>query len=102
MLAEACTCEFGLFRISFFCFASAGEGTNCAANHFKNMRLVFNLAFCGSVAGNRYHMDCPAQAAQFDTCNEYVASQPEELNEAYWKVRGVFVYERTWERAWMK
>lgn len=83
-------------------YFSIGEGTNCPANKFKNMRLVFNLAFCGSVAGNRYWMDCPAQKQQFDTCNEYIASQPKELEEAYWKIRGVFVYERSWERAWMK
>jgi hypothetical protein len=40
------------------------------------MCLVFNLAFCGSVAGN-------------------------ELNEAYWKIRGVYVYEREWELSWL-
>ena len=30
-----------------------------------------------------------------------VASQPEELEDAYWKIRGVFVHERQWERAWL-
>ena len=77
-----------------------GEGTNCPASHFKNMRLVMNLAFCGSVAGNRYFMDCPKKFKKFKTCEQYVKSQPEELKEAYWKIRGVYVYEREWVRQW--
>ena len=73
-----------------------GEGTHCPSTHFRNMRLVINLAFCGSVAGNRYFMDCPKQFKEYKTCNEWVASDPEDLNEAYWKIRGVYVYERAW------
>jgi len=77
-----------------------GDGTNCPADHFRNMRLVINLAFCGSVSGNRYFMDCPKQFKKFKTCNEWVASDPDELKEAYWKIRGVYVYERAWEKQW--
>jgi len=77
-----------------------GEGTKCPSGHFRNMRLVINLAFCGSVSGNRYFMDCPEQFKKYKTCNEYVASDPEELKEAYWKIRGVYIYERAWERQW--
>lgn len=77
-----------------------GEGTNCPSGHFRNMRLVINLAFCGSVSGNRYFMDCPEKFKKFKTCNAYVKSDPEELKEAYWKIRGVYVYERAWERQW--
>lgn len=82
-------------------YFAVGEGTDCPASHFRQMRLVFNTAFCGSVAGNRFQLDCPAQAKQFDTCNEYIKSAPDEMNEAYWKLRGVFVYEREWERTWL-
>jgi hypothetical protein len=78
-----------------------GEGTNCPAEHFRNMRLVINLSFCGSVAGTRYFMDCPQKFKKFKTCNEWVASNPDELKEAYWKIRGVYVYEREWERQWV-
>jgi hypothetical protein len=82
-------------------YFAIGEGTDCSASHFRHMRLVFNLAFCGSVAGNRYQLDCPAQAKKFNTCNEWIQSEPEEMNEAYWKIRGVYVYEREWERTWI-
>ena len=65
------------------------------------MRLVFNLAFCGSVAGNRFQLDCPKQAKMFKTCNDWIKSDPPEINEAYWKIRGVYVYEREWKREWL-
>lgn len=82
-------------------FFAIGDGTDCPESHFRHMRLVFNLAFCGSVAGNRYQMDCKEQAKKFDTCNEWIKSDPSELDEAYWKLRGVYVYERRWERTWL-
>jgi len=77
-----------------------GDGTNCPSEHFRNMRLVINLAFCGSVAGTRYFMDCPKQFKKFKTCEKWVNSDPDELKEAYWKIRGVYVYEREWQRQW--
>ena len=68
------------------------------------MRIVLNTAFCGTVAGNRFFTDCPMQAAQFNvsddpvkSCNAWIASDPDEMAEAYWKIRGVHVYQRAWE-----
>ena len=82
-------------------YFAIGDETNCPSFHFKNMRLVFNQAFCGSVAGNRFEMDCPEQAQEFETCEDWIKSVPKEMDEAYWKIRGVYVYERAWERAWL-
>eukprot|EP00586_Coscinodiscus_wailesii_P010278 CAMPEP_0172498058 /NCGR_PEP_ID=MMETSP1066-20121228/108848_1 /TAXON_ID=671091 /ORGANISM="Coscinodiscus wailesii, Strain CCMP2513" /LENGTH=578 /DNA_ID=CAMNT_0013271175 /DNA_START=37 /DNA_END=1770 /DNA_ORIENTATION=+ len=81
-------------------YFAVGDDTSCPSSHFKNMRLVINLALCGSVSGNRYFMDCPKQFKQFPTCNQYIKSNPKELEEAYWKIRGVYVYERQWEKVW--
>lgn len=71
----------------------------------KNMRIVFNLAFCGNVAGNRFMTECPDEAAEFNvtsdpvkTCNAYIESDPDALEEAYWKIRGVYVYDRELEK----
>jgi hypothetical protein len=77
-----------------------GDNTNCAGSHFRNMRLVLNTAFCGSVAGNRFNLDCKNISKSFKTCNSYIKSRPKELDEAYWKIRGVYVYQRKWEKAW--
>jgi hypothetical protein len=85
-------------------YFAIGQGSGCSADHFQNMRIVFNLAFCGTVSGNRFFTDCPKQAESFQvekdpvlSCNAWIQSNPEELAEAYWKVRGVYVYERAWE-----
>mmetsp|Transcript_23763 Transcript_23763/g.35465 ORF Transcript_23763/g.35465 Transcript_23763/m.35465 type:complete len:485 (-) Transcript_23763:447-1901(-) len=84
-------------------YFAIGDESRCSSDHFQNMRIVFNLAFCGTVAGNRYFIDCPKQAELFTkaggwdpvgSCNEWIKSEPEELDEAYWKIRGVYVYER--------
>ncbi|GAX19489.1 hypothetical protein FisN_19Hh064 [Fistulifera solaris] len=84
-----------------YAYFAIGANSSCSSDHFSNMRLIFNLAFCGTVAGNRFVQDCPDLAAQFAvpddvvaTCNAYVASEPEALEEAYWKIRGVYVYQR--------
>ena len=53
---------------------------------------------------NRFAKDCPAEMRQFnvtndpiETCNQYIKSEPDALGEAYWKIRGVYVYEREME-----
>ncbi|KAL7511650.1 hypothetical protein ACHAXN_008557 [Cyclotella atomus] len=89
-----------------YAYFAIGDTTGCSADHFKNMRIVFNLAFCGNVAGNRFMTECPDEAAKFNvtndpvkTCNAYIESDPETLkDEAYWKIRGVYVYERELEQ----
>jgi len=94
-----------------YAYFAVGDETGCSADHFKNMRLVFNLAFCGNVAGNRFSRECPALAEEFNTtnpdsgahdpvltCNAYIKSDPKAMEEAYWKIKGVYVYEREYEQ----
>lgn len=78
-----------------------GDSTNCGGTKFRNMRLVLNTALCGSVAGNRFFLDCKNESKTFKTCNEYIKSRPDALRDAYWKIRGVYVYQRRWEKAWL-
>ena len=92
--------EWGVLPYAYF---AIGEATGCSADHFVNLRIVFNLAFCGNVAGNRYFGDCPKQSKLFRTkdndpiasCVEWIKSNPTELDEAYWAIRAVYVFERT-------
>mmetsp|Transcript_14551 Transcript_14551/g.21461 ORF Transcript_14551/g.21461 Transcript_14551/m.21461 type:complete len:449 (-) Transcript_14551:2029-3375(-) len=86
-----------------YAYFSIGDGSGCTDDHFKNMRLIFNTAFCGTVAGNRYFGDCPAEITNkynvnndaVLSCNAYVKSDAPELEEAYWKIRGVYIYQRS-------
>ena len=84
-----------------YAYFAVGEGTNCPASHFRHMRIVFNTAFCGSVAGNRFHLDCTEEAKNFSTCHEWIKSNPAQMEEAYWKIRGVYVFEREFQRRWI-
>jgi hypothetical protein len=82
-----------------YAYFAIGEGTGCSADHFKNMRIVFNLAFCGTVSGNRFSRECSKLAEKFNvtnehgyndpvsTCNAYIESNPKALEEAYWKIK---------------
>lgn len=84
-----------------YAYFAIGDTTGCSADHFKNIRVVFNLAFCGTVAGNRFFEDCPSEAMQFNvsndpiaSCDAYIKSDPDALLEAYWKIKGLYIYER--------
>ncbi len=85
-----------------YAYFPIGQATQCSADHFRNMHIIFNMALCGSVAGNRFFKDCPLLKKKYGTCEKYVAANTPEMEEVYWKVRGVYVYEREWERAWLK
>lgn len=59
--------------------------------HFKDMRLVINTAFCGDWAGNTWgESSCKSKAA---TCNEFVAKNPQAFVDAYWLINDIKVYE---------
>ena len=84
-----------------YAYFAIGEGTGCSAEHFKDIHIVFNLAFCGTVAGNRFFKDCAAETEAFNvnndpvkSCEAYIKSRPEELSNAHWKIKGLYVYER--------
>ena len=88
-----------------YAYFAIGPNTGCSANHFRSMRLIFDLAFCGKVSGAKFAQDCPDLMKDFSSnhshktdpisaCNAYIASKPEALKEAYWKVSGVYVYQR--------
>eukprot|EP00930_Biecheleria_cincta_P101943 TRINITY_DN9359_c0_g1_i1.p1 TRINITY_DN9359_c0_g1~~TRINITY_DN9359_c0_g1_i1.p1 ORF type:complete len:456 (-),score=53.94 TRINITY_DN9359_c0_g1_i1:205-1521(-) len=68
------------------------DPTTCSANHFKNMRMVFDITFCGDYAGKTFQQACPQ--AQGMSCTEFVERNPRAFAEAYWSIRGLEVYQR--------
>ncbi|MCJ1465840.1 hypothetical protein MMC07_004459 [Pseudocyphellaria aurata] len=60
-------------------------------DHFKDMKLVINTAFCGDWAGNTW--DASSCKAKAPTCNEYVAKNPQAFVDAYWLINDIKVYE---------
>ena len=41
------------------------------------------------------------ESKKFKSCDDWIKSNPKEIDEAYWKVRGVYVYEREWMHEWV-
>jgi len=66
-------------------------GDMCPASHFRDMRLIFDLTFCGDLGNPTFAQGCPAQAAKM-TCEELVTEHPELLQGAYWSIRKLDVY----------
>ncbi|OEU14978.1 endo-1,3(4)-beta-glucanase-like protein [Fragilariopsis cylindrus CCMP1102] len=91
-----------------YAYFAIGNNSGCSANHFQNHRIVINLAFCGTVAGNRFATDCPVLYKKYNkltgyrnssvaACNAYIDSnEVQEVlnNDAYWKINGVYLYQR--------
>ena len=105
-----------------YSYFSIGNGTGCTNDHFRNHHIVINLAFCGAVSGNLFQLDCPNLYERYkyskpnakatttrggsgrsllsskETCEAYLDSdlgRNAVNDEAYWKIRGVYVYQRT-------
>jgi len=63
----------------------------CSPGHFADMRLIFDITFCGDWAGNVFKQACPQQAQAY-TCNEWVAERPKTFQETFWSIRSLDVY----------
>jgi len=67
---------------------------DCPAQHFLNMRIVFNINFCGDLGESLWQDGCPALAEQM-SCQEYVDRHPEKFANAYWSIGRVDVYQQS-------
>ena len=70
----------------------------CAPSHFRNLRLVVNLAFCGAVAGTKFHLDCPRLSTRpqrtVQDCEAYVRGDAAAMDEAFWEINGIQVFRK--------
>lgn len=91
------------WNVKPYAYFAIGDDTGCTSNHFQNHHIIINLAFCGAVAGNLFSQDCPSEYEQMNTmwpkaaCEAYVMSDVGRRTleeEAYWKIRGVYLYQR--------
>lgn len=63
----------------------------CPRSHFKNMRLVIDITFCGDLGKATYEEFCP-EVAKEHSCRDLVMNHPETFSEAYWSIRTLDVY----------
>lgn len=66
-------------------------GKNCSyKKHFGANMLVFDLTFCGDLAGNTDVWKSSGCSAM--TCNDFVDKTPQAFADAYWEVNSLRVY----------
>jgi hypothetical protein len=61
---------------------------------FRNQKLVLNIDFCGVTAGNQdiWNAQCAGPTGT-PTCNAYVAANPDEFNDVYWKISSIDIFQ---------
>eukprot|EP00933_Yihiella_yeosuensis_P082549 TRINITY_DN9646_c0_g1_i1.p1 TRINITY_DN9646_c0_g1~~TRINITY_DN9646_c0_g1_i1.p1 ORF type:complete len:455 (-),score=96.92 TRINITY_DN9646_c0_g1_i1:28-1320(-) len=69
------------------------KAEHCHKNHFKNMRLIFDLTFCGDFAGATWGDKCPHLAKTYKKCEDFVRKEPQAFKDAFWKVSQLDVYQ---------
>ncbi|KAI0391204.1 glycoside hydrolase family 16 protein [Xylariaceae sp. FL0594] len=71
--------------------ASFSGGSCDIDSFFSNHQIVFDTTFCGQWAGTVWNQDAVC-AAKAPTCQEYVAKNPADFQEAYWLINYVKVF----------
>ena len=68
-------------------------GSSCdVESHFKDMKIVFNTAFCGDWAGKVWQSGGCAAATGVAKCEDFVGQHPEAFKESFWLVNYVKVF----------
>ena len=62
--------------------------------HFKDMNIVFNTAFCGDWAGKVWTSSGCAKSTGMATCEQYVGQKPEVFKDSFWLVNYVKVFQQ--------
>ena len=62
--------------------------------YFKDMKIVFNTAFCGDWAGKVWASGGCAKKTGVSTCEEYVRRNGGEFKESFWLVNYVRVFQQ--------
>jgi hypothetical protein len=71
--------------------AFSGKGCDYAQS-FRDMVLIINTDFCGDWAGKVWAESGAQKATGVDTCDAYVAQNPEKFIEAFWEISSIKVY----------
>ncbi|KAL8670379.1 MAG: hypothetical protein Q9168_005084, partial [Polycauliona sp. 1 TL-2023] len=69
----------------------AGSACNID-EYFKDLNIIFNIAFCGDWAGAAWK-ESPGCMKKAASCEDYVRDNPAAFKDAYWMIRSVKVYQ---------
>jgi len=71
----------------------------CHPTHFKNMKLVFDITFCGDLGEPTFRDNCGkkgfgSKQRTYKSCVDMVRKEFSAFDETYWSVQGLDVYRR--------
>ncbi|KAH7137994.1 concanavalin A-like lectin/glucanase domain-containing protein [Dendryphion nanum] len=70
------------------------SGSGCDfERRFRDMRVIFNTAFCGVWAAGEWETGGCAKKTGVKKCADYVRENPEAFLEAYWEIGGLRWFE---------
>ncbi|KAF9786552.1 hypothetical protein IL306_012559 [Fusarium sp. DS 682] len=72
---------------------NGGDGCHLD-DHFKEHRIVFDTTFCGDWAGSPSAWDSNPETSALGDCKTYIATNPSHLQEAYWLINSIEVYQK--------
>ena len=98
--ANVNTAEWTKNLIQPYAVFPIGADAGCA-DHFKDQKLIFNIALCGDWAGNTWNVHCDSSCLYGNDCSgnavakcvDFVKKNPSEFSEAYWLINSVSVFE---------
>lgn len=61
---------------------------------FSEMKIIWDLTFCGDWAGKPQRWAASPCSQLADTCEAFVANNPEAFAEAYWQINSLKVYQQ--------
>eukprot|EP00435_Cladocopium_sp_Y103_P024388 s340_g6.t1 len=73
---------------------------DCHPDHFKNMKLVFDITFCGDLGEPTFRDHCGRKGfgerkqRTYTSCVDMVRKEFSAFDETYWSVQGLDVYRR--------
>jgi hypothetical protein len=86
--------SFGTPSASF-----AGPCSDSFGEKFFNHSIIIDTTFCGGWSGGTFgsgSSSCPVSAGKtpIESCVDYVAANPAAMEEAYWRIKSIRVYEK--------
>ena len=73
-------------------FNSPENKADAFTTHFKDMKIIINISFCGDWAAKAWNSSETCKALT-PTCEEYVTYNPSAFTDVYWAFNSIKVYE---------
>lgn len=71
----------------------------CADGQFRDLKMIINTTLCGTWAGKTFPVDkvdpkYNKDKGNWDTCNNFVADPAQKLEESYWEIDWIKIFQK--------